>query len=294
MTPQLCLGTAQFGLPYGITNTAGQVPEAEVARLLAQLEGAGFRWLDTAQAYGNAEEVLGRNWPKSHNLRVISKLPAQPQEAFTVEDAVVWEQAFRLSCESLGLKNLDSLLLHSPPDLRKPGAAYLEDWLFGLRQRGLVKRLGVSIYAADDLQGLNPALLDIVQLPLSLFDQRLLEDGTVNFLHSSGTALHARSLYLQGLLLTPAHKWPNWATPDALSHHQRLEALARERGCRLIDLALGFAKDQTELEAVVLGLCNTQELTELRDSWSIPSPWQEGEWQSWGLQDRQIFDPRCW
>ena len=60
MTPQLCLGTAQFGLAYGITNAAGQVQESAVAPLLLQAQEAGIRWLDTAQAYGNAEAVLGR------------------------------------------------------------------------------------------------------------------------------------------------------------------------------------------------------------------------------------------
>lgn len=294
MTPQLCLGTAQFGLPYGITNTAGQVPEAEVAKLLSQLEGAGVRCLDTAQAYGNAEEVLGRNLPKVHHLRVISKLPAQPQIAFTEQDEASWEREFRLSCERLGLESLDALLLHAPAELSKPGGNFLADWLFGLRQRGLVQRLGVSIYTSDELEGVNPDLLDLVQLPLSLYDQRLLRDGTVTRLRGSGTVLHARSLYLQGLLLTPAKKWPNWATPNVLRHHQRLEVLARERGCRLIDLALGFAKEQTELEAVVLGVCSTQELTQLRDSWTTLSPWQEGEWQSWGLQDLEALDPRGW
>ena len=60
MSPQLSLGTAQFGLAYGITNTAGQVSEAEVAQLLKQAQDAGILFLDTAQAYGNAEAVLGR------------------------------------------------------------------------------------------------------------------------------------------------------------------------------------------------------------------------------------------
>jgi len=294
MTPQICLGTAQFGLAYGITNAAGQVPESEVAKLLAQLEEAGVRFLDTAQAYGNSEEVLGRNLHKGHNLRVISKLPAQPQASFTAENAFAWEREFRLSCERLDLKSLDALLLHAPAELSKPGGNYLEDWLLGLRQRGLVQRLGLSIYAAEDLEGVNPDLLDLVQLPLSLFDQRLIRDGTVARLHAAGTAIYARSIYLQGLLLTPAHRWPKWTTQDARRHHQRLELLALQRGCRLIDLALGFAKDQVELEAIVVGLCSVRELAQLIESWSAPSPWQKGEWKSWGLQDLEILDPRCW
>ena len=294
MTPQLCLGTAQFGLAYGITNAAGQVSEEAVAQLLEQAGNVGIRWLDTAQAYGNAEEVLGRHLPKSHKFQLISKLPAQPQHAFRPQDKELWEQAYQVSCQHMGVECLHSLLLHASADLRKPGGQYLQDWLLGLRERGLVQRIGVSIYAAEDLEGVIPELLDLVQLPLSLFDQRLLQDGTLARLRARGTAIHARSLYLQGLLLKPAAQWPCWVSPAVLAHQEALEALALQRGCRLIDLVLSFARDQTDLEGVVLGVCNVQELRELQAAWSATSPWEESEWRLWALKDPTILDPRRW
>ena len=294
MKPALCLGTAQFGLNYGVTNANGQVPEAGVAQLLNKASASGIRWLDTAQAYGDAEAVLGRNLPARHEFQIISKLAAQSQSSFTALDAVAWEEEFRLSCEQLGLESLDALLLHAPVDLIKPGATYLEKWLLGLRNQGLVKRLGVSIYTRKDLEKVNPELLDLVQLPLSLFDQRLLQDGTVSNLRARGTVIHARSLYLQGLLLTPAIEWPNWVSSEMRNHHKNLEKLAQKRNCRLIDLALGFAKAQTDLEAVVVGLCSMEELAELEEAWAMGSPWQEQEWQTWGLHDTESLDPRIW
>ena len=194
MTPQLCLGTAQFGLAYGITNTNGQVSEAEIEQILIEANKAEICWLDTAQAYGNAEEVLGRQLPAAHEFRLISKLPAQPQPMFTAQDVEAWDQAFHKSCQRLGVQSLDALLLHAPADLGKPGGEYLEAWLLNLRQQGLVQRVGVSIYEAEDLDEVNPALLDLVQLPLSLYDQRLLNDGTLARLRDNGTVVHARSI----------------------------------------------------------------------------------------------------
>ena len=294
MTPQLCLGTAQLGLTYGITNTVGQVPEEAVAPILAQAMQAGIGWLDTAQAYGNAEAVLGRQLPTAHRFRLISKLPAQQQPEFSAQDAKAWEQSVVTSCRHLGVRALDALLLHSPADLAKPGSQHLEAWLLSLRERGVVERIGISIYTADDLDGVNPGLLDLVQAPLSLFDQRLLEDGTLTHLRARGTAIHARSVYLQGLLLTPAGQWPSWASKKARSHQQALETLAEERGCRLIDMALGFAREQADLEAVVLGVCKEQEIREICHAWSATSPWEEGEWRTWALQDPVMLDPRLW
>ena len=294
MTAQLCLGTAQFGLPYGITNAAGQVPEDDVAPILVQAMEAGVRWLDTAQAYGNAEEVLGRQLPEAHGFGLISKLPVQPQPEFSEKDADDWEQAFRVSCQRLGVCDLDALLLHAPAELAKAGGKYLEDWLLSLRERGLVQRLGVSIYEATDLDGLNPELLDLVQLPLSLFDQRLLQDGTVARLRAGGSAIHARSLYLQGLLLKPAVQWPHWVNSEARHQKEELEALADKKGCQVIDLALGFAREQTDLEAVVLGICSVHELEALLQSWSSISPWEKGEWRTWALNCPNSLDPRRW
>lgn len=294
MTPHLCLGTAQFGLAYGITNPAGQVAAAEVAPILAQAQQGGIRWLDTAQAYGTAEAVLGHSLPAGHGFGVISKLAAQPQPAFTAKDGQAWELAFSTSCQRLGMQALEALLLHAPADLRKPGGEHLAAWLLGLRRRGLVRRLGVSIYTAADLEGVNAELMDLVQLPLSLLDQRLLQDGTIARLRAQGTAIHARSVYLQGLLLTPAAQWPAWVHPTWRHHQQRLQAFAEERGCELIDLALGFARLQPDLEAVVLGVCSRRELADLLAAWSVSAPWKNGEWRGWAMQDPGILDPRLW
>lgn len=295
MKPQICLGTAQFGLSYGITNSSGQILEKAAGSLLQRAEeAAGVGWIDTAQAYGNAEVVLGRQLPVSHRFRLITKLPAQCQPTFSAKDVQVWEKAFLSSCQHLGVSNLDAFLLHQPLDLNKPGGYHLEAWLLSLRERGLVRRLGVSIYAAEELDGVNSALLDLVQLPLSLLDQRLLQDGTLERLHSQGTAVHARSIYLQGLLLSSANQWPHWVSTNILAHQQALERFAKMRGCRLIDLALGFARAQEHLEAVVIGVSSVQEFTELLQAWDAPLPWQEGEWRTWALEDPGILDPRQW
>ena len=127
--PRLCLGTVQFGLRYGITNSSGQVSEIEVGRILRMAEQSNVGWLDTAQAYGNAEGVLGRQLPQGHQMRLISKLPAQAAQEFIEQDVNAWESGFARSCHRLGCSTLDTFLLHQPSDLLKPGGCILEAWL---------------------------------------------------------------------------------------------------------------------------------------------------------------------
>ena len=294
MKPDICLGTAQFGLDYGVTNSKGKVSEETVSHILSRAASCGIHWIDTAQAYGESEAVLGRALPQRHTFRVITKLNALSKEVFTSDDIASWENSLKHSLERLRVKKLDALLVHSPADLRKLGSAYLQEWLLCLRSRGLVSRLGVSIYTAADLDGVCDELQDIVQMPLSLFDQRLLQDGTVSRLRAKGTVLHARSIYMQGLLLIPAEQWPSWISDDMKKHQKALERLSRERGHSLIDMAVGFAKEQTDFEAIVVGMCSEQELLDLHRVWIDESPWQEGEWRDWAMKDASSLDPRRW
>ena len=100
MHPQVCLGTAQFGLPYGVTNTSGQVNELEVRSLLFEASKAGLSLIDTAQSYGNAEAVLGCTMEPSANYRLISKLPKQQKSSFTAKDKHFGTRHFKIvSCD---------------------------------------------------------------------------------------------------------------------------------------------------------------------------------------------------
>lgn len=294
MTPELCLGTAQFGLPYGITNDFGRVDEAVVQEILSTAFDAGIRRLDTAQAYGVAEQVLGRTLPKSRPFKIVTKLLRQSKSTFSHDDYRAWNIAFHRSCTFLAFNEIDALLLHDVNDLRKPGSNYLMHWMLDLRDKGFVKRLGVSIYSAEDLEGISPDLLDVVQLPLSLYDQRLLRDGTIDKLISHGCAIHARSLYLQGLLLSKASDLPRWVNHAIRDHHARLENLASERGCTLLDLNLGFAKAQADLESIVIGICSVNQLRQLLDSWGHISLWKDSEWRNWAIDALDFVDPRRW
>jgi aryl-alcohol dehydrogenase-like predicted oxidoreductase len=287
MKPQICLGTAQFGLPYGITNAAGQVAEPEVRRILAVAAQQGIELLDTAQAYGSAETVLGQCWPPPMPRRLISKLPAQA-------DPDDWERSFQASLNRLQTDHLDGFLLHRSADLLGPDADRLLNWLESLRDRDLVQRIGVSIYDATDLDGLPLDRLQLVQLPLSLYDQRLLLNGTVDHLRDSGLAVHARSLLLQGLLLKPADQWPSFLSTGFHQHHRQLIQYLATRGLSLLDAALAFARSCAGLEAVLVGVLSAQELTELLATWNAMDAAAMGSVSAWSWDNGQDLDPRRW
>lgn len=295
MPPQICLGSAQFGMNYGITNTLGQISENNVRTLLSKAALYGISMIDTAVAYGDSQAILGRSFPPSHKFHITSKLPAQKFNSFDANSCIKWQRDFEYSCTLLGVDKIDSFLLHNVLDLVKPGASYLRSWLLSLRNQGLVRRLGVSIYTPEELECVPSELLDLVQLPLSIYDQRFLADGAIDRLSSQGCAIHVRSIYLQGLLLSPSASWPLWISQNMRHHHMSLENMAKSAQVTLLDLALSFAFSQKNIEALVVGVCSLKELDQLCTSLSHPKfSLSAQEWSFWRSKDPLLLDPRQW
>ena len=87
MPEKICIGTAQFGLTYGITNTEGQVQQDQVKKLLLLAQQLNIDYLDTAQAYGNSEQILGLSLPPKSKFHIVSKLKSQQEKlSFSEKD----------------------------------------------------------------------------------------------------------------------------------------------------------------------------------------------------------------
>src|SRR5258707_3404977 len=107
---RLGLGTVQFGQAYGVSNTRGRVPQADVAAILARAGQAGLRTLDTAAGYGEAETMLGALEALARPFRLVTKTIALSNGL----DAVT-ERA-RRSVEILKRKPVNLLLVHAAAD----------------------------------------------------------------------------------------------------------------------------------------------------------------------------------
>jgi aryl-alcohol dehydrogenase-like predicted oxidoreductase len=276
---RLGLGTVQFGQAYGVSNTAGQVPSAEASAILAYAARAGMRVLDTAANYGEAEHVLAALDTKP--FRIVTKTIG-----FSHGLAAVIARA-RQSAETL---HADTVLVHAAGDLKGPeGNAYWKA-LLDLREAGLFRRIGISTYVTDDPAALGARFKpDVIQLPFSLLDQRLLADGSLARLADLGVEIHARSLFLQGLLLMEA---PPPKLQDAAPHLSRLRAALKEAGTTPLAAALGFVLSRPEITIGLVGVTRKQELEEILSAAQSPLPVLD--WASLALSDERILTPSLW
>jgi aryl-alcohol dehydrogenase-like predicted oxidoreductase len=266
MISRLGLGTAQFGLSYGVANTIGQVPRHAAHAILERAAQAGIDTLDTAIAYGDSEACLGEygvaDW------HVITKLPALPQTLANVETWV--ENQVVCSLERLRIPRLSALLLHRPMDLLAERGPRLLQALQFLRQRGLIEAIGVSIYAPDELDRLWKVFRpDMIQAPLNVLDRRLIHTGWLDRLHEAGVRVHARSVFLQGLLLMPAQSRPAYFRP----WRELLDAWSGwccEHRCSELQAALGFALAQKSVERVIVGVDSISQLEDVLEASAQP------------------------
>ncbi len=210
---RLILGTVQFGLPYGVSHRGGAVARDEVERILTAAHSAGVRTLDTAAAYGESERVIG-SVAAALPFEIVTKtLPLGASEP-DPDDLAAIDSAFRASLDKLGRQRVAALLVHDVRNLDGQGGAALWAQLERYRRDGLAGKIGVSVYDAAEAEALAARFpIEIVQLPLNVFDQRSTLSGVLERLAAGGIIVHARSPLLQGLLLMLPDE-----LPPALQH----------------------------------------------------------------------------
>lgn len=289
---KLGLGTVQFGLDYGVSNSAGKTPEAEVARILDLAADQGVRILDTATGYGVSEEVLGRTLSSRHRFAIVTKTPAQRSDE--TSDAFIARvgDSFRRSMARMGQERLYGVLVHRAEDLLSAQGDRLMDFLLEFKQRGLVEKVGVSVYNATQIDCIMARhSVELMQLPVNVLDQRLIASGHLAALKRAGMEIHSRSAFLQGLLLMAPENLPAYFSPirDHLSGYRgHLERL----GLTPLQAALGFALGLPELDHVILGVNTAAQLQEALVAQSAqvdPSAMTQ-----FALTDMAMLDPSRW
>lgn len=283
----LVLGTAQFGLDYGIANEGGAPAADEAAAILSLARSAGIGVLDTAVAYGESESRLGLLGVEGFG--VMTKLPAVPPGC---SDVRAWVAAqVDASLSRLRVERLAALSLHRPAQLHAPVGLALVEALRGLRADPRVQAIGASIASPDEL----PALLasfdfDLVQAPYNLFDRRIIASGWGARLRERGCRLHLRSCFLQGLLLLPPARRPPWSARWA----PLFEAYDRWLSTQELDpltACLRFARAAPDREKLVLGVDSTAQLAAILAVSAAPLPDVPDEL---ACDDPDLVNPARW
>jgi aryl-alcohol dehydrogenase-like predicted oxidoreductase len=292
---KLGIGTVQFGLDYGITNAGGRTHAAEVGAILAECAGHGVDTLDTAALYGESESVLGEHLPRPHRFQIVSKTLHLDAELPLPKALKAIRGGVMQSLARLREPSLHALLIHRVDDLLGPAGDALFSELMTLREEGLVKKIGVSVYTPDEVATLSGRYpLEIVQLPLNVFDQRMLETGMLAALRARNIKIHVRSAFLQGVLLVDnPQQLPAGLAALEPALHQFNERL-RAYGISPLAGTLGFLNSLNALDVVVCGASRLSEWREISSAFGTLPLLPNELFKDLAQSDVNLIDPRRW
>ncbi len=240
------LGSVQFGTNYGISNASGKSTLAEVRQIIDLAQAHNIDTIDTALAYGDAEEVLGEIGVSS--FKIVSKF-SPPTKELSIE------KQLNLSTAKLKIDSLYAYLAHRPEDvIAKP-----EQWVEvdKLKRLGLIKKIGFSFNETHELDSILELKIfpDIIQVPFNYLDKRF--EKYFEKLKGMNCEIHTRSSFLQGLFFVPPHRLDVFFNPVK----SILTDLQRKYKDSLHQVLLDHVLSHPLIDKVIVGVETAAQLT---------------------------------
>lgn len=294
---KFCLGTVQFGLNYGIANKTGKPSLQKSLEMLNYAYDNGIRWFDTAQAYGNAEEILGEFFSGRDDLEnshVISKLLPH---AFDKKGEYVFkdvEESIRSSLKLMNIEKLEGFLFHTPEYIYRED---IVEQMIACREKGIVKHIGVSIYEVEHaVDAAKMDWVDYIQVPYSVFDQRVANSDFFKLAEQNNKTVFARSAFLQGLSLMELSDIPE-RIEHAKEDLKTFERILKKYPFSKVAVSELFSLRDERINFMVFGVDNLQQLKEdiqLSYSNELPEELIEELRIAFKAVDKSIVMPSLW
>ncbi len=194
---KICLGSANFGSNYGYKNNKLKIKDLK--KIIEKAKKENIKFFDTAFSYKNSEKNLGKFASKS--FEIITKIPKVPSSKTNIKKWI--KITINKSFKNLKKAKIYGILIHDIKVLEnKKKAKIILEYLEELKNKNKIKKIGISVYSLKELKKCFKVYnFQIVQFPFNIFDNRIIKSKLILKLKKKNVELHARSIFLQGLLL---------------------------------------------------------------------------------------------
>ena len=256
---KIVIGTAQFGMNYGIANKLGRISADEMSSILIYAKSKGINTLDTAIGYGDCHNKLGNLGIEE--LEIISKFSHFGNDISQIKLNLLSQ--ITKSLKELKISSFNTILLHSPNDLLNQYKYEVYDALISAKNNGLCKKIGVSGYCPKQIINLTKEFkIDVIQLPFNVFNNEIANDKILNYLKFSGMELHVRSIFLQGLLLMESHErnpyFDNWK-----ELFEKWELWLKQNKISKLEGCISYVLQNKFIDKVVIGIDSKKHFCEI-------------------------------
>lgn len=254
---RICIGSANFGSNYGYKNL--KINKKEILKIFKFLKKKKINYIDTAINYKNSEKVIGKY---NRNFQIITKIPYVPK---LEKNPKKWiEKRISESLKNLKSKKLYGVLFHHPPyKYSKKDFFLIIKYLEQLRKKKIIKKIGISVYTLEELKKCYKIYnFQIVQFPFNIFDNRIVKSRFILSLKKDNVELHARSIFLQGLLLEDS----KYFEKKFKTHKKKIilfEKWLKKNNLNKLQACLKFAFKSKIIDKFVIGISKYDQITEI-------------------------------
>lgn len=284
---KLILGTANFGQQYGITNKYS-LRDDEVFEILDRAQNLGISTLDTASAYGQSEELIGKYHSISNFVFKVNTKLSSVENLTHNEKAELIEKA----ATKLNIGAIENLLFHNMSTINLD--SNLGEFIDEILDSGLVSNsIGVSIYDFQDAFLANSKFprIDLFQIQDNILTRTLMNKETKEKIEKNKFKMQVRSLFLQGILIanqdTISEKI-DYLNNDLLN----FENVARNLGTNRLSLCLSYMNMFSNETNFIIAVNSLEQLNEIADAELIDLPVSVLE--ELPILGKEISDPRNW
>lgn len=282
-----CLGTANFGMPYGISRSEDDLGSVKAREIFDTAWAEGFTHIDTATAYFKSEQILGELATKKSPISITTKLRASEcGSAESIVQAVI--QALYRTKQS----QFWSVLLHDVKVLTNGNTEEVIRGLTEIVDLGLTQHVGLAAY--DELEiieakAIAPAM-NVFHIADNVCDQRLKQSMKLETLASEGNKIFIRSIFLQGLLLMDPNHLPK-KVERAYLGLRKLQTFCEHQNISSLELCAGYARSITWSSGFIIGAASSHQVREISNAFKCLTP---VDYSSAPKLDDWILDPRNW
>lgn len=284
---KIVLGTVQLGLNYGINNNSGKPDKTESNKILSFAYDRGIRLLDTAEAYGDSQEIIGDYHKRSNNkFDVITKLSSK--KTFKNLTSRVLSDL-----DALNASSLYCYMFHSYSDFKLYYEVNKKE-IGKLKESGIIRKIGTSIYTNEEMDDLLSYDVDLIQLPFNLLDNHTQRGDLIMKAKEKGIEIHTRSVFLQGLFFKETDHLPN-SLIELAGPLNSLKGIARAYKMAIPDLALSYVIQQKEIDKVLIGVESVKQLQQNIASVNSSIPDEAvKEIDNIKIENTQLLNPAKW
>jgi aryl-alcohol dehydrogenase-like predicted oxidoreductase len=286
MSDKLILGTVQFGLKYGINNSLGKPEKESVFDILTYAHNNGIKYLDTAELYGNAHELIG----EFHKLHPTKKFNIITKFPHDFEDSL--DNKINSYLNQLDIDYLEAILFHSFDSYTNHKSQLTN--LVKLKSKS-VKYIGVSVYTNEQMnEVIDDINIDIIQIPFNLFDNLNLRGELIKKAKSNNKIIHTRSVFLQGLFFMKKDN----PFPIRIKLENEMEVISHismKSSISIGSIALNYCLQQPNINGVLIGVDSLDQLKENIDfvKNKIPNQYLD-EINQIRINNIELLNPSMW